>query len=186
MAICVGDEFTVDPTGKLKLKLCGSPADVEPCASTENLIKRSATCGLHAPRSRIISSQGFETTLYPNLVVPAAPTLIKSFSLDVVNPDPCRPAVLNIEEEVDVNVDLPAGGRAAFQIGTNEHHQFDNRGTSTVANTHTTGTKVFWNVATIPAGGTQTVTLDVSLRDGAGNATYNRIETVIRAQLLIV
>lgn len=109
-------------------------------------------------------------------------TTVALRTLDITNPDPCREAVVLIEVEVDVDFVLPPGGRAAYYIARDEMYRAQNTGGSTMFDVHTQTTKVTGN-RTIPPGGTITFSLDIGMGWGAGGATYNRIQSFIRAMI---
>lgn len=185
--VCVGPGLRPDSEGRLQLQLCGNPAPANLCTAGGNGLRVSNSCGLWAPPPpRIASQQTASATAYPNPVVPANETVAKTEQLVVNNPDPCRPAIVNVEQEMDVWFTLPAGARAAYGWPGNEAVQLRNSGTSTIVGTHVTTTKVLWALHTIPPGGSVTVTLQVVLKDGAGGATYHNIDTTVRAQVIAV
>jgi hypothetical protein len=131
------------------------------------------------PRLTYVEDGG--VTTYPDVPVPsgAAATVVQTDTLTIVNPDPCRPAIVIYEAEVDVDYDLPIGARAAMSLDGDEMNGFVNGGASTVTEVHWQGTKL--QRRTIPPGGTLTETLDVGLSNGSNGATYNRIGTQMRA-----
>ena len=134
--------------------------------------------------------QYFTTTLnelFPaNPVVPATTTtggtVVATRTLDITNPDPCRPAIAITSVEVDVDFVIPPGGRAGHFVYGDEMYRFENRGSATVSDVHTQTTKVLGNT-TIPPGATITVSLDIALGFGLGGATYNRVQSYIRAMV---
>ncbi|WP_433379428.1 hypothetical protein [Streptosporangium sp. CA-115845] len=134
--------------------------------------------------------QYFTTTLnelFPaNPVVPATTTtggtVVATRTLDITNPDPCRPAIAITSVEVDVDFVIPPGGRAGHFVYGDEMYRFENRGSATVSDVHTQTTKVLGNT-TIPPGATITVSLDIALGFGLAGATYNRVQSYIRAMV---
>ncbi|MGO4421441.1 hypothetical protein AB4Z54_22720 [Streptomyces sp. MCAF7] len=112
-------------------------------------------------------------------------TTVTTRSLTITNPDPCRQARVIIEQEVDVDFVLPPGGRAGYFVAQDEMYRFQNTGNSTVFDVHTQTTKVTGN-RTIPPGGSITFTLDIGMGWGAGGATYNRIQSFIRAMIFVL
>ncbi|MFF3441725.1 hypothetical protein [Streptosporangium sp. NPDC002721] len=124
---------------------------------------------------------------YANVAVPATTatggTTIETRSLSVTNPDACRPALAITMTELDIDFIIPAGGRAGMFMYGDETYRFENRGSATVSNVHTQTTKVVGNTI-IPAGGTQNIDLVIGLGFGLGGATYNRIQSFIRAVLI--
>ncbi|MEU4406190.1 hypothetical protein AB0F88_16840 [Streptosporangium sp. NPDC023963] len=109
-------------------------------------------------------------------------TTVATRTLDITNPDPCRPAIAITSVEVDVDFVIPPGGRAGHFVYGDEMYRFENRGSATVSDVHTQTTKVVGNT-TIPPGGTVTVSVDIGLGFGAGGATYNRVQSFIRAMV---
>jgi hypothetical protein len=141
------------------------------------------------PRGKI---QYFTTTLnstYANLTVPTTTAtggqLIETRTLDITNPSGCYDALAITEVEVDVDFIIPAGGRAGHFVYGDEMYRFENRGSATVSNVHTQTTKVVGNTA-VPAGGGVTVSLDIGLGFGLAGATYNRIQSYIRAIVIAI
>ena len=132
------------------------------------------------PRGRTFYTQDVVNEFPNNPPVPATyPTVVSTRTLQVTNPDPCRPAFLIIETELDVDVTLPPGGTAAYGLPGDEQVFRMNTGTSTQTDVHTQVTKVFSGA--VPAGGSFTYTLEVALGKGSGGATYNKIQSFIRA-----
>lgn len=136
------------------------------------------------PRARY---QYFTTTLnenYANLPVPAAGppgTLITTRELVVTNPDTCHDAIAITSVEVDVD-STSRPGQAAYFVSNDEMYRFENRGSAAVTDVHTQTVKVLGNTV-IPAGGSVTVQAPINLGQGAGGATYNRIQSFIRAMV---
>jgi len=132
----------------------------------------------------------FTTTLnqtYANLAVPTTTTTggttVETRSLSVTNPDACRPALAITMTELDVDFVIPAGGRAGMFMYGDETYRFENRGSATVSNVHTQTTKVVGNTI-VPPGATQNIDLVIGLGFGLAGATYNRIQSFIRAVLI--
>jgi hypothetical protein len=117
--------------------------------------------------------------------VPATETIIRTASITMQNPDPCRAAFVIIHRAADVSFDLPAGGGAAAAgINGDDLTYMKNTGSSDITSWQSQNS-VMHN-ATIPAGGSLTITLDVTVGRGAGGATYNRIQTALRAWLFSI
>ncbi|MFD0208957.1 hypothetical protein ACFVH9_07455 [Streptomyces hirsutus] len=136
------------------------------------------------PRGRISFTQISETRTYANLAVPNTPTVADTFQLDITNPDPCRPAVVLVEREVDVDFVLPAGAGAGYGHDTDQMYYMRNTGSSTMTDVHTQTTKLYQAVASLAPGAAAVVQLPVTLDRGSGGATYNRIQAFIRAILI--
>ncbi|MFF3665479.1 hypothetical protein [Microtetraspora malaysiensis] len=138
------------------------------------------------PRPAFDYQQNQVVNDYPDKTVPAAEdTWVETRTLDVVNPDPCRPANLLVVQELDVDLVLPANAGGAYGFGTDEMVYHRNRGSTTESDFHVQVTKVGRFAGPIPPGGTTQVVLNVSMGRGVGGATYNRIQTLIRAFLFI-
>lgn len=124
-----------------------------------------------------------------NEAVPATTTtggtLIRTRTLDITNPSDCYPALVITSVEVDVDFVLPPGGRAGHFVYGDEMYRFENRGSATVSDVHTQTTKVLGNTV-LPPGGAATVELEIGLGFGLGGATYNRVQSFIRAVCIAV
>lgn len=112
-------------------------------------------------------------------------TLIRTRTLDITNPSDCYPALVITSVEVDVDFVLPPGGRAGHFVYGDEMYRFENRGSATVSDVHTQTTKVLGNTV-LPPGGAATVELEIGLGFGLGGATYNRVQSFIRAVCIAV
>jgi hypothetical protein len=121
-----------------------------------------------------------------NLAVPAAQdTQVATHTLTINNPDTCRPAFVMIEGEVDADFDLPSGNSgAALGIATDEMSYVFNKGATAALDVHIQGTKVV--NATIPAGGSLNFVLSITMGRGSGGATYNRIQSFLRAFVFVL
>jgi hypothetical protein len=135
------------------------------------------------PPSRFYFQQDTVNTTYANLAVPTGfDNLIEDRTLVVTNPDPCRQAYVILEFELDVDFNLPAsGGAAAMGIATDEMAFFRNSGSTASNDVHCQVTKVIDNNPVLAPGGSFNATLSVTMGRGAGSATYNRIQTFVRA-----
>lgn len=122
---------------------------------------------------------------YPDLAVPAAPyTPAATRTLEVTNPDPCREAFVIVETELDIDFSLPAGASASGAYGGDEVQRFVNTGNALAHDVHCQMTKVYH--ATVAAGATQNIEMEVGIGRGSGGATYNRIQTFIRAFVFVL
>ncbi|GGT74487.1 hypothetical protein P6B95_15525 [Streptomyces atratus] len=137
------------------------------------------------PRGRASFMEDGVNKTYPVTAVPAAVnTLIETRSLTIKNPDLCRPAFAIVEVELDVGFTLPPNSGASSQIGSNAVNYFDNRGSGVSASVHSMATMVFQR--TIPPGATLVEPLNIRMGRGSGGATYNRIETYMRAFVFVL
>jgi hypothetical protein len=85
------------------------------------------------PRGQITFMSYFEDRTYNDLPVPAAQnTTLDTFTVNVTNPDPCRPAQVFTEREVDIYVVLPAGAGAGTGQASDEMWYMRNSGSSTI------------------------------------------------------
>lgn len=119
---------------------------------------------------------------YPNIVVPAAVDAPADlFSATFTNPDPCRAMNLWIEQEVDVDLNLPPGGSAEYGHSTDATYKTSNEGNATTFNNHVQTSRVFLHATNVAPGANSTRNLTVTIGQGQGGATYNRIQVFLRA-----
>lgn len=139
------------------------------------------------PPTQTVFFQETTNTVYPDLAVPAssgAPTFVaKTETLTFDNPSTCKTARTYVFLEADVDFDLPPGGEAAYTINGDEMWRDRNTGSSTQAARHTQTSRMF--STNILPGGTFTFTEEVRIGRGAGGATYSRIQTAVRAYVVI-
>jgi hypothetical protein len=160
------------------------PCDVD--ANAGNVYCDTAGQLRSEPRGSITFLQDQQILNPADLVVPTPEdTEVATHVLDVPNPDPCRPAFLIMEAEVDADFNLPAGAGAALGIATDEMSYLRNSGSTAILDTHIQGTKVV-NGGTIPPGGTLTFTLSIRMGRGSGGATYNRVQSFLRAFVIVL
>jgi hypothetical protein len=117
--------------------------------------------------------------------VPSTETVVDTLALQIPNPDPCRPAFALLYQEVDVIFNLPAdGGAASSAIGADDVNYLRNTGSGAINLWHSQHS-VMSNLL-VPAGGTTTHTMQITLNRGAGGATYTRIQANVRAWLFSI
>lgn len=134
------------------------------------------------PRGRTMFNQNSQNTSYANLAVPAGfDVLIESRTLLIENPDTCRSSFVLVSMELDVDFILPANAGAAAGLYTDEMQFHSNRGGTTETDYHVQVMKVVYQTPDLPPGGSNNFGVDISMGRGAGGATYNRIQTFIRA-----
>ncbi|MFZ4160418.1 hypothetical protein ACOZDE_18605 [Streptomyces griseoincarnatus] len=136
------------------------------------------------PRGQINYQQAQETRAYADLAVPSSLTVVDTFSLPITNPDQCRPAVVLVEREVDVDFVLPAGAGASYGHDTDQMAYTRNTGSSTITDWHVQTTKVYQALTALAPGAGAVVQLPVTMDRGSGGATYNRIQVFIRAIMI--
>jgi hypothetical protein len=138
------------------------------------------------PRGQITHQQDQQVLDFADVAVPAAQdTEVATHTMTVNNPDACRPAFLLMEGEVDADFNLPAGAGAALGIATDETWYLRNSGTTAILDTHAQATKVVAG-GTIPAGGSLNFTLSIRMGRGSGGATYNRVQSFLRAFVIVL
>lgn len=133
------------------------------------------------PRSRATYTQDQINQMYTATIVPPdSPGIpVETRTLNIINPDPCREAFVIAEVELDVDFRLPAGSGAAYGISTDEMYYVANTGTTTMVDAHVQTTKVYNRV--VPPGGTLVEPLQIIMARGTGGATYNRVQSFMRA-----
>ncbi len=136
------------------------------------------------PRGQVNFAQLSETRAYNDLTVPNEITVVDTFTLNITNPDQCRPAAVFVEREVDVDFVLPAGAGAAYGHDTDQMYYMRNTGSSTMTDVHTQTTKLYQALTALAPGAGAVVQLPVSMDRGSGGATYNRVQVFIRAILI--
>ncbi|CAL9614009.1 hypothetical protein SUDANB1_05687 [Streptomyces sp. enrichment culture] len=115
--------------------------------------------------------------------VPSAETTVQTVNLVITNPDPCRSANAIVFRQADVDFTLPAdGGQASMGIDGDDMNYMKNTGTTSMTAWH--GQHNVLHNVTVPAGGTLTVPMDVTLGRGASGATWTRLQAAIRAWLI--
>jgi hypothetical protein len=129
------------------------------------------------PRARYAEASFLQS--YANVVVPSAETVVAGYSLALTNPDPCRPALAMVWQEVDVEINLPANSGAMYGINTDDMWYDANRGSSAISQAHTQVGRMVNQP--IPAGGTVNFQLNVTMGRGSGGANYSLIQSYQRA-----
>lgn len=137
------------------------------------------------PRGKISFTSYFENRDYNDPPVPAAQnTVIDSFTVNVTNPDTCRPALVLTEREVDVYLVLPAGAGAGTGHGSDEMFYMRNTGSGSIVGAHAQATKVISEGGMLGPGATMPVTLNATAGRGSGGAYYYAINFIIRALII--
>ncbi|MFD1937565.1 MULTISPECIES: hypothetical protein [Nonomuraea] len=134
------------------------------------------------PRGRTAFNQNTQNTTYANVAVPAAiDTLIETRTLLITNPDTCRESFVLVSMELDVDLNLPANSGAAYGLYTDEMLFHANRGSTAENDFHVQVVKVVNQTPNLAPGGSNNFGVDITAGRGSGGATYNRIQTFIRA-----
>jgi hypothetical protein len=136
------------------------------------------------PRGKVSFASYFDERDYADIPVPASQNaLIGSFSVNITNPDTCRPALVLTEREVDVYLVLPAGAGAGTGQAGDEMFYLRNTGSSSMVGVHSQSTKLF-NEAALGPGATMPITLEATAGRGSGGAYYYRANFILRALII--
>ncbi|WP_406321885.1 hypothetical protein [Streptomyces sp. NBC_00519] len=112
--------------------------------------------------------------------VPTAPTqTIRTLTMTVTNPDPCRPAVGILFREVDLDFDLPPGAGAMAGIDGDDMNYFANGGDRTIFAVHSQDNKI--TPFALSPGQTRTFTMNIEAGRGSNGADISRIQATLRA-----
>ncbi|WP_406501608.1 hypothetical protein OHA04_27740 [Streptomyces sp. NBC_01590] len=159
------------------------PCDVD--AKSGGVYCDSAGVLRSEPRTMASNATAEGSQAYPATLVPAgSDVVVLTKTLDMRNPDSCRPALAYVNLSIDVDFNLPANSSAVAGIADDDMQAFVNRGSSTATGVHTQVGKIFRR--SIPAGGTLTEELPITMGRGTGGATYTRIQWSIRALIISV
>jgi hypothetical protein len=192
-SICVGEEFTTDAQGKLKLVIDGNPADLAwpyPCAvGAFNSLKRTPSGGLWAPPVPVAAAQDAFGTSHSgiNTPVPVAFTTVDTMTISLTNPSTCMSAKVLRFLSVDVDLTYPPGAdsQATIRVSGNEMFTTENpapaSGTSMSTHVETVLPQLF---STLAPGQTLAFNTLIEVGEGAGGTTYGEIRWAIRAFML--
>jgi hypothetical protein len=192
--VCVGDEFTTDSQGKLKLVVEGNPADLAwpyPCAvGTFNGLHRQPNGGMWVAPSPVVAQFSASGSAGgAHVTVPNPVTVIDTATISITNPSTCMSAFVFLFVSIDVDLFLPPGAdaEAAVLMGGNElFHQ---------TNPSPAGGSEMYTHAEIPVpqftgtltpGQTLAFSRDIQLSDGDGGALYGQDRWTIRAIVIAV
>lgn len=190
MAICIGDEFTTDDTGRLKIVIQGNPADLAwpyPCAvATFNPLRRQPSGGLWVPPSPVAGQLDAFGTSHSGITtpVPVGFVTIDTMTIDITNPSTCMSARVLRFLSVDVDVTLPPGAdsQATIRVSGNEMVTLENgapaSGTAESFHIEVVLPQLF---STLTPGQTTTFSTLIEAGEGAGGATYGEIRWAIRS-----
>lgn len=193
MAICVGDEFTTDVNGRLKLVIDGNPVDLAwpyPCpVGANNALKRTPGGGLWVPPSPKAGAFDAFGTSHSGIstAVPVAFTVVDTATITLTNPSTCFSAYVLRFVSVDVDLVHPPGAdaRGTVRVGTNEMVSIENPapagGTSMSEHIETVLPQLF---STLAPGQTLSFPIDIAVGEGTGGTTYGEIRWAVRAFVL--
>lgn len=137
------------------------------------------------PRGRTSYASAGENVDYPATAVPTvASQVIATHTLDVVNPDPCRSAFVIMNADLDIDFNLPPHSSAAYGFNNDELANVQNQGDTLAQDVHVELSQM-WRI-TVPAGGTVSEPMTITMGRGTGGATYNRIQWSIRSYAFIL
>lgn len=137
------------------------------------------------PRGKISFTSYFDNRDYNNIPVPAEQnTVVDTFTVNVTNPDTCRPAMVLTEREVDVYLVLPAGAGAGTGHGSDEMFYTRNTGTGSIVGAHAQATKVINEAGLLAPGATMPITLNATAGRGSGGAYYYQVNFIMRALII--
>lgn len=109
----------------------------------------------------------------------AADQVIDTVTLDVTNPDTCRPASIMVYFDVDIDLDLPPNSGGMYGMDGDDLVYLGNEGDGTIFSTHAQSSKM--TRLTVAAGATLTITRTINAGRGTGGARIRRIQSAIRA-----
>lgn len=118
------------------------------------------------------------------VLVPAGTPLpvVQTYSVDVINPDPCRSAHIIFSIQGDFDFTLPPGATASSGInGDSQTHDINN-GVTTMVDVHHQFNRI--QGATVGPGATVTITANLEAGRGTNGATYTRIQSDIHAWVI--
>jgi hypothetical protein len=194
MPVCIGPELEADANGRLRIRICGSPAEQAwpyPCASSlGNPLRVDPDCGLWVPpypeAGAAFASGTFGGAL---ATVPAGYTEVTQAEIDVTNPSDCYRAMVFSFVQGDVDLYLPAGSdsRGGYRINGNAVVAVENP--APAAGTQMTGvhweaTQVTYATNLIAPGATTTLVWPIDVGSGQGGAQYGEVRWQVRCLIL--
>ncbi|MCF3960601.1 hypothetical protein [Streptomyces fuscigenes] len=129
------------------------------------------------------STFGEERSFPDTAIATGNVVIVDNYSATVTNPSTCNPAMVLVEEEVDMWMVLPAGAGAATGFDSDETFYMRNTGTSTMTGVHAQATK-FLSRGMLAPGATVAVGFGASAGKATGGAYYYRINYNLRVFLL--
>ncbi|MER7841660.1 hypothetical protein ABTY98_38695 [Streptomyces sp. NPDC096040] len=137
------------------------------------------------PRGKISFATYSDNRDYNDIAVPAAQnTVLDTFTVNVTNPDTCRPAMVITEREVDVYMVLPAGAAGGTGQQSDEMFYMKNTGTTSMVGVHAQSCKVLADTSNLVPGATLPITLSATGGRGAGGAYYYSVTFILRALII--
>lgn len=192
-SVCVGDEFTTDGDGKLKIVIDGNPADLAwpyPCAvASFNPLRREPNGGLWVPPVPVAGQlDAFGTTHSGiNTAVPVAFVTVDTATITLTNPSMCMSARVLRFISLDIDLTFPDGADAGAttRLGGNELFADQNgapaAGTPVTTHVETVVPQLF---STLAPGATVAFPTIIEVGKGTGGATYGEIRWAIRSFML--
>ncbi|PWI15940.1 hypothetical protein DI272_18555 [Streptomyces sp. Act143] len=137
------------------------------------------------PRGMVSFTSYSESRDYNDVPIPAAQnTALDTFSVNITNPDTCRPAKVFTEREIDVWMVLPAGAAGGTGVASDEMFYMRNTGTGSIVGVHSQGTKFLAESFTLAPGASAPITLTATGGRGSGGAYYYSIVFIMRAMII--
>lgn len=179
--VCVGPELRPDEQGRLRLNMCGAPAEQAwpyACSpATANPLRVDPDCGLWMPPGGRIATVEVSGNVGGNPVtIPATWGAIDSADITITNPSPCYPARVMRWVNVDIDYNIPYNdARAAGRIAGNTFNLIENPAPtsgSEMTDVHWEHTQPILSDELIPPGGSQTYTALIEVGLGQGGAQW--------------
>lgn len=139
------------------------------------------------PRGNITFTSYSDSRDYNDIPVPAAQnTVLDTFTVNITNPDTCRPAKVFTEREIDVWMVLPAGAAGGTGQASDEMFYMRNTGSGSIVGVHAQGTKFVPESFTLGPGATAPISLSATGGRGSGGAYYYSIVFLLRAMIVVL
>lgn len=118
----------------------------------------------------------------PGTLIPGPVTQIATYSMDITNPDPCRPAMVIGVRLLDLDFTLPSGGEASAGMEGDVLWHVENTGATQQNLVHWQTEKAY--SLTIAPGATVSESTEIFVSQGLGGARWNRIQSSISAWVI--
>lgn len=186
--VCIGDEFVVDGSGRLRLNVANGASHnvavapwpysaADPVAATNGLHYDSALGLWVDPPSHATSVSSVGSTTAGAGAVPSVATTIASPAVVATNPSASRSAQVVQMLAVDVIWSLPAGASASINCICEGDEWLRAQNPAPAAGTTMSGCHYEYQRVlvgiTLAPGETRTITRDLSIR-GSGGATWSQ------------